>query len=64
MGYSCVYVCSGRLRIKAVFGIVFNKAGCTTTLVACGWAGAVVELLKHFGKCSETKDRKNIKKVK
>ena len=34
------------------------------TLVACGWAGAVFELLKHLGKCSEAKDRKNIKKVK
>ena len=34
------------------------------TLVACGWAGAVFELLKHLGKCSEAKDRKNIKKSK
>ena len=42
----------------------FNKAGYTATLVACGWAGAVFELLKHLGKCSEAKDRKNIKKVK
>ena len=41
-----------------------NKAGYTATLVACGWAGAVFELLKHLGKCSEAKDRKNIKKVK
>ena len=39
-----------------------NKAGYTATLVACGWAGAVSELLKHLGKCSEAKDRKNIKK--
>ena len=39
-----------------------NKAGYTATLVACGWAGAVFELLKHLGKCSEAKDRKNIKK--
>ena len=36
----------------------------TATLVACGWAGAVFELLEHLGKCSEAKDRKNIKKVK
>ena len=43
---------------------MFNKAGYTATLVACGWAGAVFELLKHLGKCSEAKDRKNIKKVK
>ena len=41
-----------------------NKAGYTATLVACGWAGALFELLKHLGKCSEAKDRKNIKKVK
>ena len=41
-----------------------NKAGYTATLVACGWAGAVFELLKHLGKCSEAKDRKNIKKSK
>ena len=33
-------------------------------LVACGWAGAVFELLKHLGKSSEAKDRKNIKKSK
>ena len=41
-----------------------NKAGYTATLVACGWEGAVFELLKHLGKCSEAKDRKNIKKSK
>ena len=41
-----------------------NKAGYTATEVACGWAGAVFELLKHLSKCSEAKDRKNIKKVK
>ena len=41
-----------------------NKAGYTATLVACGWAGAEFELLKHLGKCNEAKDRKNIKKVK
>ena len=41
-----------------------NKAGYTATLVACGWAGAVIELLEHLGKSGEAKDRKNIKKVK
>ena len=41
--------------------VLMNKAGYTATLVACGWAGAVFELLKHLGKCSEAKDRKNIK---
>ena len=41
-----------------------NKAGYTATPVACGWAGAVFELLEHLGRSSEAKDRKNIKKVK
>ena len=41
-----------------------NKAGDTATLVACGWAGAVFELLKHLARSSEPKDRKNIKKSK
>ena len=26
-----------------------NKAGYTATSVACGWAGAVIELTKAFG---------------
>ena len=26
-----------------------NKAGYTATLVACGWAGAVLELTRAFG---------------
>ena len=34
------------------------------SLTACGWAGAVFELLKHLGKSSEAKDRKKLKKVK
>ena len=42
----------------------YNKAGYTATSVACGWAGAVIELLEHLGKSGEAKDRKNIKKVK
>ena len=41
-----------------------NKAGYTATSVACGWAGAVFELLKHLARSSEAKDRKNIKKSK
>ena len=41
-----------------------NKAGYTASLVACGWAGAVFELLKHLARSSEAKDRKNIKKIK
>ena len=40
----------------------FNKARYTATLVTRGWAGAVFELLEPLGKCSEAKDRKNIKK--
>ena len=43
---------------------ILNKAGYTATPVACGWAGAVFELLKHLGRSGEAKDRKNIKKVK
>ena len=42
----------------------FNKAGYTASPVACGWAGAVFELLEHLGRNSEAKDRKNPKKVK
>ena len=49
---------------KNILKLVRNKAGYTATLVVCGWAGAVFELLEHLGKCSEAKDRKNIKKVK
>ena len=41
-----------------------NKAGYTATSVACGWVGAVFELLQHLARSSEAKDRKNIKKVK
>ena len=44
------------------FRMFNNKAGYTATPVACGWAGAVFELLKHLGRSSDAKDRKNIKK--
>ena len=27
----------------------FNKAGYTATPVACGWAGAVIEVTRSFG---------------
>ena len=43
---------------------ILNKAGNMATAVACVWAGAVFELLKHLGRSGEAKDRKNIKKVK
>ena len=46
---------------RALLPSSMNKAGYTATPVACGWAGAVFELLKHLGKCSEAKDRKNKK---
>ena len=29
--------------------VMLNKAGYTATPVACGWAGAVIELTKAFG---------------
>ena len=38
-----------------------DKAGYTATPVACRWAGAVFELLKHLGRSGEAKDRKNKK---
>ena len=41
-----------------------NKAGYTATSLAYGWAGAIFESLMHLARSSETKDRKNIKKVK
>ena len=40
-------------------GAFSNKAGYTATLVACGWAGAVIELTKAFGQ-----ELKTTKKVK
>ena len=46
------------------FIFIKNKAGYTATPVACGWAGAVFELLEHLGRSSEAEDSKNIKKVK
>ena len=49
---------------KCWITLYLNKAGYTATLVACGWAGAVFELLKHLARSSEAKDRKNIKKIK
>ena len=41
---------------------ILNKAGYMATPVACGWAGAVFELLKHLGRSREAKDRKNLEK--
>ena len=37
--------------------LVNDKAGYTATPVACGWAGAAFEVIKHLGWNSETKDR-------
>ena len=30
-----------------------NKTGYTATSVACGWTGAVIELLEHLGKSAK-----------
>ena len=40
-----------------------NKARYTATPVACGWVGAIFELLEHWGRGSEAKDR-NAKRLK
>ena len=40
-----------------------NKAGYAVTPVACGWAGAVIELTRHLGRSSELKKLKYAKKV-
>ena len=46
-------------------GLMKNKAGYTATLVACGWAGAMMEnSLGHFGRSSELKTLKNPETVK
>ena len=55
---------SSHLAIGGFEHWLINKAGYTATSVACGWAGAVIELLEHLGKSDEAKERKNIKKVK
>ena len=39
-----------------------NKAGYTTTPVACGWAGVVFEV-SHLGRSGEVKDHKHPKKA-
>ena len=48
-------------RLSAFVG---NKAGYTATPVACGWAGAIIEVTNHLGRSSEAKNCKNPKKVK
>ena len=35
-----------------------KKAGYTATPVACGWAGAVFELLEHLSRSSKAKTAK------
>ena len=43
----------------------FNKAGYAATLVACGWAGAVLEKVTgHLGRGCMLKELKNAEKVK
>ena len=41
-----------------------NKAGNTATLVACGWAGAVLEVTRASGQDRMLKKLKNAEKVK
>ena len=46
-----------------IIGNKCNKAGYTATLVACGWAGAVLEKVTRASG-QELKNLKNAKKVK
>ena len=41
-----------------------NKAEYTATKVACGWAGAILEITKPFGQEQRGQRNKIIKKVK
>ena len=41
-----------------------NKTGYTATPVACGWAGAVIEVTDYLGRSSDAKNPKDPKKVK
>ena len=41
-----------------------NKAGCTATPVACGWAGAIFEVTIPFGLEQQGQKIRIIKKVK
>ena len=36
-------------RVTTVNSVIKNKAGYTATPVACGWAGAVIEVTRSFG---------------
>ena len=46
------------------FRMFNNRARYTATPVACGRAVVVFQLLEHLGRSIESKDRKNMKKVK
>ena len=36
-------------RMSDKISLEYNKAGYTATKVACGWAGAIFEVIKPFG---------------
>ena len=57
--------CITKAQVNPELRRVKNKAGYTATLVACGWAGAVMEKVTgELGRSSELKTLKNAKKVK
>ena len=38
-----------RVEVETPTSVKSNKAGYTATLVACGWAGAIIEVSGAFG---------------
>ena len=50
--------------IKLIASDWTDKAGYTAIPVACGWAGAIVELTRAFGQEQYGQRIKNIRKVK
>ena len=40
---------NGLISPRAFRGVLGNKAGYTATPVACGWAGAIFEVILSFG---------------
>ena len=42
-------VMSCHVSMVSVITVAKNKAGYTATPVACGWAGAVIEVTRSFG---------------
>ena len=60
-----------RVNFIAVFFLVlikirttnYNKAGYTATPVACGWAGAIMEVTRSFGREQQCQKPKTLKQV-